>query len=74
MIIETKYNVNDKVFTVYSDKVIKTTINGIMFIKGNNMCYWENTLKYNLQLEGGGNIDREESAIFKTKEELLKAL
>lgn len=74
MKIETKYNIEDEVFTMYSDKIVKGRINGIRFIKSNNMCSWGDSLTYNLQLERVGYIDRLENKLFKTKEELIANL
>ena len=74
MTIETKYDLGQEVFTMFSDKIVRATINGIKVIKSNNMCSWGNILQYNLQMIGGGYLDREEDKLFKTKEELLASL
>ena len=73
MTIETKYDLGQEVFTMFSDKIVRATINGIKVIKSNNMCSWGNILQYNLQMIGGGYLDREDK-LFKTKEELLASL
>lgn len=38
MKIETKFDKEDQVFTMYADTIVKATINGIKVIKSNNMC------------------------------------
>ena len=74
MTIETKYDLGQEIFTMFSDKIVKATVNGIRSIKSNNMCSWGNVLQYNLQMTGGGYLDREEDKLFKTQEELLASL
>ncbi len=74
MQIETKFNIGDEVFTMYSDKIVKATVNRVKIIRSNDMCPWGNILLYNLQMTRGGYLDREEDKLFKTKEELIASL
>lgn len=76
MIIETKYNINDKVYIMYNNKVILCEVSGIIIIKSNNMSSWQdNYLRYCINgLPEKQEIEIEEDKIFKKKEELLKSL
>ena len=74
MKIETKFDKEDQVFTMYADTIVKATINGIKVIKSNNMCDQGNIIQYHLQMEKGGYLDRKEHKLFLTKEELLDSL
>lgn len=69
MTIETKFNLGDKVFTMYCDKIIEVTIDKIFctfLINGMNK---ESSIRYITS-----ECERTDSKLFASKEELLKSL
>lgn len=69
MTIETKFNVGEKVFTMYLDKVSLITIEKIVIIYTIKGCNTDITVRYITP-----ECERTEGKLFKTKEELLKSL
>jgi hypothetical protein len=75
MIIETKHNINDEVWVLYDDKVLKGKIQGINLVKSKGTCPWVDGINYFIKLTGlVNNYVCNENKIFKTKQELLDSL
>ncbi len=73
MTIETKYNLEDEVWLMFSNKPCELRIKDVSIHKDINYC----TIKYSGFMLGpnGGNVTNvAEDTVYKTKEELLKSL
>lgn len=75
MTINTKYNINDKVWLLYANKGREGEITGFRYQKANNMCHWNNIKEYCVNLLPDAQLCIvEESLLFSTKEELIASL
>jgi len=78
MNIETKFNKEDEVYFMVSNKVQKGIIVGILITIGEQRKsekYIHQEPRYNLHIQAGTSYEAwSESNIFKTKEELLNSL
>jgi len=73
MKIETRFDLGDKVFTLYNDRVNEVLITGIMTETTRFEC-GRTTINYKIQFQAGGETKLGESKLFATKDELLKTL
>ena len=81
MEIKTKYNINDEVYFIQGYKIFKRKISDInIYIKKDRDKKVISLIEYTIDLElstgrlGDNYITRLESAIFSTKEELIKSI
>lgn len=81
MEIKTKYNINDEVYFIQGYKIFKRKISDInIYIKKDIDKKVISLIEYTIDLElstgrlGDNYITRLESAIFSTKEELIKSI
>jgi len=68
MEVNTKYDLEDKVWVVNNNKVEKQTVTGIV------VFHTEYNIEIEYELNSVSNIYIPEHLLFKTKEELLKSL
>ena len=71
MIIETKFNYGNKVYSMIDNKVAQFTILNT-FIECKN-CGQDLTINYSIESTLGSRVENE-NKLFKTKEELIKSL
>jgi hypothetical protein len=74
MTIETKYNIDDRVWFMYNNKPNVGDINGVRICRSNNLCDWGNKIEYCVQIVGQQQVTVLPIALFKTKEDLLASL
>lgn len=72
MKIETKFNIDDEIFTIFEDNIVKGKVARIMIeSRGNSMSDTE--ISYMIYCENGYAIQRtSESKLFATKQELIE--
>lgn len=77
MKIETKFNLGDKVFVLYHDKVHNVLVTGVFaFHEFNGPSNRDTTfaINYRVRFEAGGEEKFSEDRLFATKEKLLESL
>lgn len=76
MKIETKFNLGDKVFVLYHDRVHNVLVTGVFAFHEFDGTLKHDTfaINYRVKFEAGGEEKFSEDRIFATKEKLLESL
>ena len=73
MVIETRFDLNDKGFVIYDNKVYEVIVTGITI--ETTTFYWGRvTISYEVRFPSGGETKVDKSKLFASKEELIKTL
>lgn len=71
MTIKTKFDLGDKAFVIYNNKIFEVIITSIeVFAKDATDIYTD----YNIRFPSGGEVKIAESHLFNTKQELIETL
>lgn len=76
MKIETKFNLGDRVFVLYHDRVHEVFVTGVFAFHEFNGTLTHDTfaINYRVKFEAGGEAKFGEDKLFATKEKLLELL
>lgn len=76
MKIETKFNLGDRVFVLYQDRIHEVFVTGVFAFHEFNGTLTHSTfaINYRVKFEAGGEAKFSEDRLFATKEELLESL
>lgn len=69
MVIETKYDLGDKAFVLYNNKIYVVIVTGITINVESRT-----TITYKIRFPSGGETELDKSRLFSTKEELIETL
>lgn len=70
MTIETKFNLGDKVFVLYNDKIQEVSVTGVYAFYEYNPIH----INYRVKFVAGGETKLSEDRLFATKQELINSL
>lgn len=76
MQIETKFNLGDKVFVLYNERVHEVLVTGVFAFHELNGTLSHDTfaINYRVKFQAGGETKISEERLFATKEKLLESL